>query len=289
MSAQRVPFDDVTLECEVMGPRNGPLALCLHGFPDTIHTFRYLAPHLVDKGYRVVTPSMRGYAPSTLSNSNTYSVSALALDAIQLHEFFDGDEEALLIGHDWGAAATYLATTAEPSRWRHAITIGFPPFMTFMTALTHYQQLAASWYMTYFQNQGAEITVAKDDFDFIAQLWVTWSPSYDATNDVAFVKDSLRAPEHLSAALHYYRALNLPPPNDERLASIEATLGNAPEVPTLYLHGQDDGCILSSFVLDALDYLALGSRYEVIGGAGHFLHLEQPDLVHTMIDEFIGL
>jgi pimeloyl-ACP methyl ester carboxylesterase len=287
MRVQRVELKDVTLECEILGPSAGPLALCLHGFPDTAHTFRYLAPHLVQHGYRVVVPSMRGYAPSSLSKSNIYSLSALALDAIELHDVFEGDERAVLVGHDWGAAATYLATAAEPSRWSRAVTMALPPFIVFATALGSYRQLAASWYMTFFQNPGAEQTVANDDFDFISQLWATWSPHYDARDDVALVKRALDEPEHLTAAINYYRAMNGPAPNDARLARLDAAMANAPAVPTLYLHGRDDGCILSSGVADALAYLAPQSRMEIIDDAGHFLHLERPDCVHSLIDTFL--
>ena len=45
------------------GPEDGPLALCLHGFPDTAHTWRYLLPRLADAGFHAVAPFMRGYAP----------------------------------------------------------------------------------------------------------------------------------------------------------------------------------------------------------------------------------
>ena len=47
------------------GPEDAPIALCLHGFPDTAHGWRKVAPMLVDAGWRVVAPFMRGYAPSS--------------------------------------------------------------------------------------------------------------------------------------------------------------------------------------------------------------------------------
>ncbi len=98
---ERVELDDVTLDCALYGPSTGPLALCLHGFPDSAHTFRYLAPHLVSLGYRVVVPAMRGYAPSSTSSKDDYQLAALAHDAIGLHNYFDGSKDALLVGHDW--------------------------------------------------------------------------------------------------------------------------------------------------------------------------------------------
>ena len=56
----------VQLRALTWGPPDGPIALCLHGFPDTAHGWRKVAPRLVDSGWRVVAPFMRGYAPSSI-------------------------------------------------------------------------------------------------------------------------------------------------------------------------------------------------------------------------------
>src|SRR4051812_50219090 len=85
------------------GDPNGPLALCLHGFPDTPWTWRELGPHLAERGWRVVAPFTRGYAPTELAPDDDYSAAALAQDAIALHAALKGDDRAALIGHDWGA------------------------------------------------------------------------------------------------------------------------------------------------------------------------------------------
>src|ERR1700733_4610942 len=54
------------------GPADGPLALCLHGFPDTAHTWRHLVPRLADLGFRAVAPFMRGYAPTSVPADGAY-------------------------------------------------------------------------------------------------------------------------------------------------------------------------------------------------------------------------
>ncbi len=66
------------------GPSNGPLALCLHGFPDSAHTWRHLLPDLAEAGYRAVAPFMRGYAPTQIPADGIYQVGALAKDANSL-------------------------------------------------------------------------------------------------------------------------------------------------------------------------------------------------------------
>src|ERR1041385_1054290 len=63
----------------------GPLALCLHGFPDSPWTYRYLLPELTQAGYRAVAPFMRGYAPTEVPADARYHTSALAADVAALH------------------------------------------------------------------------------------------------------------------------------------------------------------------------------------------------------------
>src|SRR5690349_2263747 len=100
-----------------------PLALCLHGFPDSAHSFRHLLPALADAGYHAVAPWMRGYAPTEVPADGRYQGGAIAADAIALHEALGGDGDAVIIGHDWGAVATYGAAAFAPERWRKVVTM----------------------------------------------------------------------------------------------------------------------------------------------------------------------
>ncbi len=106
---------------------SGPLALCLHGFPDSAWTYRHLLPALADSGFRAVAPFLRGYAPSAVPADGRYQTGVLALDACGLHETLGGDAEAVIVGHDWGAMATYIAANHEPDRWRRVVTMAVPP------------------------------------------------------------------------------------------------------------------------------------------------------------------
>src|SRR5215831_2449605 len=58
------------------GPEDGPLALCLHGFPDTAHTYRHLMPQLAAAGFRAVAPFSRGYAPTDIPDDSLYQTGA---------------------------------------------------------------------------------------------------------------------------------------------------------------------------------------------------------------------
>jgi pimeloyl-ACP methyl ester carboxylesterase len=269
------------------GPEDGPLALCLHGFPDSAHTWRYLLPELAAAGYRAVAPFLRGYAPTSVAADGRYQVGALVQDANALHEALGGGDDAVLIGHDWGALATYGAVAHQPRRWRRAVTAAVPPTASIGMSLLTYAQLQKSWYMFLFLHPLAEAALPLDDYAFLGDLWRDWSPGYDGAWDVARVKESIGDPERIVAAISYYRAmwdptLQVPELADEQTAALLPT-----PRPTLYLHGRDDGCMLLSSMGSPLNFMAEGSRVEVIDDAGHFLHVERPDVVNRAILDFV--
>ncbi len=268
---------------------SGPLALCLHGFPDSAWGWRHLLPALAEAGYRAVAPFQRGYAPTDVPPDGRYQTGALALDACALHEALAGDNEAVIIGHDWGALATYGATAWQPDRWRKVVTAAVPPANALGPAFLSFDQLRRSWYMFFFQHPLADMAVPMDDLAFIDRLWADWSPGYDARADLPHVKDALRDPANLAAALGYYRATLGTGYQDPALAEIQAAGAKPTSQPTLYLHGRNDGCMGSELLGGVAACLpAEGSRVEVIEHAGHFLHLEQPDEVNRLIVDFLG-
>src|SRR6476469_9015841 len=273
------------------GPADGPLALCLHGFPDHAPTWRPLMADLAAAGYHAVAPWMRGYSPTGLAPDGNYQVASLALDAVAIADALAGDGDAVLIGHDWGAIASYTAVGHRPDRFRRLVTLAVPHTGALGAVFLSPVQLQRSFYMFVFQTPLAEMVVPNDDFAFIDYLWSYWSPGY--TPDPAFMralKDTLGAPGSTAAAVGYYRARLWTTPPDPALAEVSAA-GNGPmPIPTLYLHGEDDGCmgveVAARAVLDTL--LPEGSDVQIVPGTGHFLHLEQPAGVNRRIMEFLA-
>ncbi len=196
------------VEFVVLEAGTGPLALCLHGFPDAAPTWRHLLPGLAAAGFHAVAPFMRGYAPTAVPRDGNYSIGALVADAVALHEVMGGDEQAVLIGSDWGAETAYGAAAFAPGRWRRLVTLAVPPFALDSALFRDYRQLRRFFYLFFFRDPAAqaEAAVAADGMAFIDQLWRDWSPGYDAAGHLAEVKDCLRDPANLSAAIGYYRA-----------------------------------------------------------------------------------
>jgi pimeloyl-ACP methyl ester carboxylesterase len=271
------------------GPPDGPLVLCMHGFPDTAWTWRHLLPALGAAGYHGVAPFMRGYAPSSLAADGRYPMGALVADVVALHDALGGGDDAVLIGHDWGAPAVYGAAAFAPERFRRVVAGAVPPTLSFMQALFTFAQLKRSWYIFFFQTPLADGVVGADNLGFVAGLWADWSPGYDASFDLAKVRDAIGTPERLAAALAYYRSMFDPSQEIPGLEAQQAApLQNVPQ-PTLYYHGADDGCLGAEAVTPALlAYVGAGSEILMVEGAGHFAHLEQPRAINAKILEWLS-
>lgn len=255
---------------------SGPLALCLHGFPDSAYSFRHLLPALAEAGFHAVAPWTRGYGPSDVPADGDYTSTARGQDALALREALGGGSDAVIVGHDWGALAAYTSVALQRGAWRRVVTMAVPPTGAVMRAFLSYPQIKRSFYMYFFQTPFADMVVPADDFAFIEGLWRDWSPGYDASEDLPHVKDALRDPTNLSAALGYYRAM---------FAGGPEASGDGP--PTLYLHGRDDGCMAADLAEGSEEFLPAGSRAEFIDGVGHFLHLEKPEEVNRLIVDWL--
>jgi pimeloyl-ACP methyl ester carboxylesterase len=274
------------VEFHYLAAGKGPIVLALHGFPDHARSYRHQMPALAAAGYRVVAPYMRGYAPSEIPQGGYFGVPALAADAVALAEALS-DEPVVLIGHDWGAAAAHAAAATAPERFSKLITIAVPYGPAFTQSLvTSAEQQRRSWYMFFFQLPFAETAVAMNDFAFIERLWRDWSPGWAfPPAEMASLKKTLGAPGTLTAALSYYRHTFNPPPNAPSLADVSTP--RPIKVPTLYLHGRNDGCIGAELAAGMEAWFEKGLKKVIVDGAGHFVHQERPEEVNRLILEFL--
>ena len=277
------------LEVAYLAAGSGPLALCLHGYPDSAWTWRHLLPDLAAAGYRAVAPFNRGYAPTSLDPGGRYQAGALGVDANALHDVLGGDADAVLIGHDWGAMGAYAGATIAPDNWRRVVAAAVPPGPVVAGAFMSYDQLRLSWYMFFQLTPLADLVVPASDFEFITRLWQDWSPRYDCAEDVAHFIDCMDGPGRVEAALGYYRQTLQPELQDPALQAAQNGAYSLPPQPLLYLHGRDDGCMRIEVAETSGDVMTVpGSRAVMVDGAGHFLQLERPEVVNAEILSFLA-
>jgi pimeloyl-ACP methyl ester carboxylesterase len=269
------------------GRPGDPLALCLHGFPDSPWSWRQTLQILAENGYHAVAPFMRGYAPTELPRSG-FALADLAEDVLILEEELRGSRPTVLIGHDWGAAAVYVALERDPHRWACAVAASVPPTDDSIDAGS-LAQLRRSWYSFLFQLPDIEVPeriAAADDLALVEMLWRDWSPGLEAPEEIEHAKRALRPEGHLRAAITYYRDAPTRPPMRRSAADSGRPLGW--DVPLLYLHGRRDGCIGVEALERIQDRLRPTTRVTVFEDAGHFLQLERTAQVSELIVEFLA-
>ena len=277
----------LTFSARAMG--DGPIVMCLHGFPDNPGSYRHQLPALAEAGYRAISLTLRGYEPGAIPADGDYTMETIGTDILAVIDNLDTGP-VHLIGHDWGAAVAYVAAAATPERFKSLTVMAVPHVGRFAReGLRIPKQLRLSWYMGFFNIPWlSDWVVQRQDYAFIRKLWRDWSPGWQpepgVLNDVI---QTLSQPGVRSAALGYYRAA----------LSIKALLVSAEEahypvpVPTLALSGERDGCIASEVfeqLMVAQDF-PKGLTFSRIAEAGHFLHQEQPEQVNREILDWLKL
>lgn len=289
-TARTLHASGLEFSADQFGPSDGPLVLCLHGFPDSPATFRHQIGPLVDAGYRVVTPTLRGYEPSSQPADGDHSLLSLATDVAGWLDDL-GVERAHLIGHDWGAAVVGLTAARFPDRVSTGASLAIPPLPRIPAAVRKVpRQLLLSWYMTFFQLPAVpERALTIGDWWLLRRLWRTWSPGHTMESaEWQDLRHRFEQPGVVTSALAYYRQ-NATPPILLGLRSTPATEPVDLSTPMLFLHGSDDGCMdrrMFEHSIKKNDYAAGVTRVE-IDGAGHFLHLERPDEVNAALLEHL--
>lgn len=242
----------------------GPLVLLLHGFPDTAHTWDALRPRIAAKGYRAVSPFLRGYYPSGIPEHDA-DLDTISRDAIALIEAL-GEKEAIVIGHDWGATAAYGAASLRPDRVKKLIVVGIPHPAALKPTPS---KLWGVRHILLFKLPGAAARFAKDDFATLPGLCRRWSPTWSpAPSEFAAVRACFSHPESLNAAIGYYRALSFIP-----LSYMKQPI----TVPTVVFAGTDDPVVEIADYRHAARMFTKGYGVEEVPG-GHFLHREHPEV-----------
>jgi pimeloyl-ACP methyl ester carboxylesterase len=258
-------------EFEVTGA--GQPVLLLHGFPDSGNLWRHQVPVLAVAGYQLIVPDLRGYGHSAKpADVDAYGLLHLAGDVIGILDQL-GIDRAHVVGHDWGAALSWLLAAFQPDRVDHlvALSVGHPAAF----AAAGLSQREKSWYMLLFQFPGvAERWLSDDDWaNFRA-----WSQHPDADAAIA----ELEAGESLTPALNWYRA-NVPP---ESLIGPRLELPPV-QAPTMGVWSSADFALTEGQMTRSAGHVAGEWRYERIDGPAHWMQLEAPDQVNRLLLDFL--
>lgn len=273
------------------GPQDGPLALCLHGFPDHAPTFNAMLPALAERGYHAVAPWMRGYTPTGPAPDGHYQSATLAMDAVALIEKLGQTDESVVIGHDWGAVAACGAAALAPDKVSRVVSMALPhPAVALGKLGGDWSQLKRAWYMWFFQlDEAPEAALTAEGSLFVDGLWADWSPGFQPSSDILEpIKKLLSEPESASAAVEYYRQTINPRRQVPELAETQETvMGGTITVPAMFIGGADDGCFSSDYLAESVAYCTHEPRIEVVPDCGHFLHVERPDAVNEIVLDFV--
>jgi pimeloyl-ACP methyl ester carboxylesterase len=259
----------------------GPLVILLHGFPDNAHTWEEIMPKLAAVGFHAVAVFTRGYFPSDLAPDDDYSVETMAHDVLSLIEAL-GYEDAVVVGHDWGASVAYVAANIDPGKIRKLVTLAiphprdakasfrvlkyFPHFLVFQ-----FGPLAA-WY------------TRRNNFAYLDYLYGHWSPSWSVpAAQLTKIKEDFARPGRLRAALRYYRFLLIDGSNVRKRNLYD----RAVSVPTLTFIGTEDGTLKVGMFQNAKKNFTNYFRLIHVAHAGHFVHRERPEIFAAELIRFL--
>jgi pimeloyl-ACP methyl ester carboxylesterase len=275
----RIETGGVSLSVTVEGPQGGPAVVLLHGWPDSSRVWRNQVPVLAEAGLRVVAPDLRGFGESDRpEGTKAYRAKSLCGDVVAVLDAL-GIEQAAVVGHDWGAALSWLLASAfAPDRVERlaVLSAGHPEALR--NAGPRQRQL--SWYVLLFQFEGvAERWLSMDDWANFREF--CGGPDGYADVDAAIAE--LSRPGALTAGLEWYRA------NMGAETLVAPSLGLPPVAcPTLGIFGPGDLALVEEQMTGSAAYVKGPWRYERFEGCGHWLQLEAPARLNALLLEFLA-
>ena len=193
---RHVALATTTLHVALAGPADGVPVLLVHGFPETWWSWRHQIDALVDAGYRVIAPDLRGYGAST--REGPFDLATLAGDMAALIAAL-GHARAHVVGHDWGGATAWQLAAHHPERVSRLVVIDCPlpeRLEQQLARVPRWAQVRRSWYIYVFQ---------------LPWLGEWLIGRHDAGNVIAAIRGSSVRREHMSAAeLEPFRAAARP-------------------------------------------------------------------------------
>jgi pimeloyl-ACP methyl ester carboxylesterase len=261
----------------------GRLVILLHGFPESWYSWRHQISALSDE-YTIVAPDLRGYnlsdKPQRVSD---YRISNVVDDIIGLIHHL-GHQKAAVFGHDWGGSVAWRMAMDHPEYLWKVGSLQTPPIAIWMKNLS-IRQLAASWYMFFFQLPVIpEFILRLNDFTPLerALQGSTASPGVFSDDDIAVYKRTWSEPGSLRAMLNYYRA------NILARFSVRNQPVKGISVPSLFIFGEQDRAILHETVQGIGQMIDAPFTDIRIPQSGHWVQQEAKEEVTAVIRDFLA-
>jgi pimeloyl-ACP methyl ester carboxylesterase len=261
----------------------GPLVLLLHGFPQFWYQWRHQIPALVEAGFRVLAPDMRGYNLSDKPlGVRAYRVELLARDVERLI-LACGEQTADVVGHDWGAIAAWIAAMRHPERVEKLAILNVPHPARSLDGLLSPMQLLRSSYVFFFQiPRLPEEVIRAGDFALLRSVFRSdpVQPEALTAEDIERYIKAIAQPGVLTASLNYYRAL-LRNPREMR------ALLQRVEAPVLVIWGEKDRFLSRRLAEPPRLWVPNLIRVKRLPDASHWVAEDRPLEVNTLLLDFL--
>ena len=276
-----VAVNGIDLFVATSGPRDGPVVMLLHGFPEFSYGWRRQIPALAAAGFRVVVPDQRGYGFSTKPDGvAAYALDTLVDDVVALGDAL-GHATWSLVGHDWGGIVAWRVASDHPARLDRLAILNAPNLdIAFGHLLKSPMQLLKSYYVALSQLPVLpEWALSSLSYGALANaLRLSSAPGTFGDDDLAVYREAWSQPGALTSMLNWYRAL-------PGLKSRKPSPRIATE--TLVLWGDRDSALDASLAEDSAA-LCDHVRIEHVRDATHWLHHEQPHFVNECLTTFLS-
>jgi len=270
---------DVRLHAIVAGPKDGPVVVLLHGFPEFWYGWRRQIELLATAGFRVIVPDQRGYNLSGKpAGVAAYALTKPVSDVIAIADQL-GQEKIYLAGHDWGAAVAWSTALLYPQRIAKLVILNVPhPSVMRKFLSTRPRQLLRSWYMFFFQLPWLpEVFFSAFKFRVGTRALLRSSrPGTFSDEDLAQYRSAWSQPGAITSMINWYRALFR-----ARVKFPDKTV----RVPTRILWGERDAFLLAEMAHESLYYCASADLF-TFANASHWLQHEEPARVSELLIDF---
>jgi len=269
----------VSLQAAAAGPKDGPVIVLLHGFPEFWYSWHKQLEPLAAAGFRVIVPDQRGYNLSSKpSGVAAYALTELISDVVAIADQL-GQQKIFLAGHDWGAAVAWSTALLHPQRVAKLAVLNVPhPSVMRKFLSTRPRQFLRSWYMFFFQLPWLpEALFSAHNFRIGTRSLLRSSrPGTFSEQDLAQYRASWSQPGALTAMINWYRALFR-----TRARFADKTV----RVPTRILWGERDAFLLTEMAHESLRYCTSAELF-TFPNATHWLQHEEPNRISELLIDF---